>query len=359
MQGMHTAARARLQTLARMQYEREEVWFPCSQDILAWDEDFHALMLQDELRMSAYHAAINETVAEGMTVLDLGTGTGILAKWALDAGAAKVYGIDVNRTVLDQARVRLEQAGYHGRFELHAGLSYDIELPTRTDIIVSEIMGNLGDNEDCPRILADAHRRFLRPGGLMLPAGMTTYLVPVAAARAHQHVIQSRVRTLNARYDIETLASRLGIDSLFNLYYDAILPRSTYLAGPAMLRRFDFSTERAETDYDVTLRYEIERAGAFTGFKGYFIAPLGSGVVLDISDDDIERRTTSDSWKHCYLPVAAPVAVAPGDVIEVQFSRSSVGNHGSPFSHAYRWRGRVTRTDRIINAFDHGPGSGD
>lgn len=276
----------------------------------------------------------------------------------MDAGAAKVYGIDINRTVLEQARARLEQAGYRGRFELHAGLSYDIELPTRADVIVSEIMGNLGDNEDCPRILADAHRRFLRPDGFMLPAGMATYLAPVAAPRAHQHLTQSRVRTLNDRYDIETLASRLGIDSLFNLYYDAILPRNTYLAGPAMLKRFDFGADKAETDYDVTLRYEVERTGAFTGFKGYFIASLCDGIVLDISNDDIERRTTSDSWKHCYLPVAAPVAVTPGDVIEVEFSRSSVGDRGSPFPHAYRWRGRVTRADRIIGEFDHGPGAG-
>lgn len=76
---MHKAARAQLQTLERMRYEWEEVWFPCSQDILAWDQDFHALMLQDELRMCAYRAAINKAVSEGMTVLDLGTGTGILA----------------------------------------------------------------------------------------------------------------------------------------------------------------------------------------------------------------------------------------------------------------------------------------
>lgn len=53
---MHKAARAQLQTLERMRYEWEEVWFPCSQDILAWDQDFHALMLRDELRMCAYRA---------------------------------------------------------------------------------------------------------------------------------------------------------------------------------------------------------------------------------------------------------------------------------------------------------------
>jgi protein arginine N-methyltransferase 1 len=29
------------------------------------------------------------------------------------------------------------------------------------------------------------------------------------------------------------------------------------------------------------------------------------GVVLDISGDDIEVGKTSDSWKHCYLPIDA------------------------------------------------------
>ncbi len=44
-------------------------------------------MLDDQIRMAAYKNAIQEVVKPGMVVLDLGTGTGILGLWALQAGA--------------------------------------------------------------------------------------------------------------------------------------------------------------------------------------------------------------------------------------------------------------------------------
>jgi protein arginine N-methyltransferase 1 len=55
----------------------------------------------------------------------------------------------------------------------------------------------------------------------------------------------------------------------------------------------------------------VQTDGVFTGFKGYFTAELVEGVILDISGDDIEGRTTSDSRKHCYLPVAGNALASP------------------------------------------------
>ena len=46
----------------------------------------HRLMLQDALRMDTYRQAIQRSVRPGMRVMDLGTGTGILAMWAAQAG---------------------------------------------------------------------------------------------------------------------------------------------------------------------------------------------------------------------------------------------------------------------------------
>lgn len=50
-------------------------------------------MLADHNRMAAYHSAIlgNAHVFEGKVVMDIGTGSGILAVWAAQAGARKVY----------------------------------------------------------------------------------------------------------------------------------------------------------------------------------------------------------------------------------------------------------------------------
>ena len=50
-------------------------------------------MLADHNRMAAYHSAIlgNADVFKDKVVMDVGTGSGILAVWAAQAGARKVY----------------------------------------------------------------------------------------------------------------------------------------------------------------------------------------------------------------------------------------------------------------------------
>jgi protein arginine N-methyltransferase 1 len=88
-----------------------------------------------------------------------------------------------------------------------------------------------------------------------------------------------------------------------------------------------------------------------TGFKGYFMATLSDTVKLDISGDDIAGRTTSDSWKHCYLPVETPWPVQPEDRIDLTFSRSRPATASGPFHQTYRWEGKVISTGETVARF--------
>lgn len=339
-------------------YQPEQVWLSCSEGILSWDDSFHSLMLNDQLRMEAYSTAISEVIKPGMVVLDLGTGTGILALWALQSGAARVYGIDVSAEVLRKAIERLSTAGYADRFKGINALSYEVELPERVDLIISEIMGNIGDNEDFVPILSDARKRFLKPGGQMLPYHVESYLVPVGAERAHAQLREGVCHGLAASTTLNEALARNGIQGRFNCYYDVILPQSSYLATPRVLRRFALDGTDAPT-YELSLIFPLSRSGVLTGFKGYFLANLSSTVALDISGDDIPGRTTSDSWKHCYLPIETPIRVTRGDRVVLTFIRSYPKNKDNPFRHAYRWQGEVLRGDRVIGRFSQSmrPGS--
>src|SRR5688572_16038338 len=60
-------------------------------------------MLADQARMAFYHAAIARHIQPGDRVIDLGTGTGILAAFAARRGAAHVYAID-HSEILTHAR---------------------------------------------------------------------------------------------------------------------------------------------------------------------------------------------------------------------------------------------------------------
>src|SRR3989338_6823874 len=105
-------------TNERMKYEPKQVWFPLSENIGGWEKRFHTLMLNDRIRMRAYEQAVKEIVKPGMVVADIGTGTGILALWALEAGARQVYGVEMNSLVAPTAEARIAHAGYEKKFVL-------------------------------------------------------------------------------------------------------------------------------------------------------------------------------------------------------------------------------------------------
>jgi protein arginine N-methyltransferase 1 len=69
-------------------------------------------MLMDHVRMKAYHSAIlnNKHLFEGKVVLDVGTGSGVLAIWAAKAGAAKVFAVEYT-DMAEHARRLVEKNG--------------------------------------------------------------------------------------------------------------------------------------------------------------------------------------------------------------------------------------------------------
>ncbi len=337
-------------TLPGQQYKPFEVWFPLSEDILAWDQDFHELMLNDQIRMRAYEAGIKEVIKPGMTIVDLGTGTGILSLWAAEAGAKKIYGIDANENRQQAAEARLNEAGFGLIYEFKLGLSYDVGLPEKADVIISEILGNLADNEDMTPILKDARQRFLKPGGLMLPRQVSTFITPVSAMESHTMVEQMNIRGINPRYNLGDLMSELGQKSQYDLYYDAILPTSSYLASPEKVAEFNF-TDIDEATYNKRLLYKVEKPGQFSGFKGHFDAILSDQTDLEIGGDNIAERQTSDCWKHCYLPIETPVQTRPGDVINLELERYYPTQKSSAFRQGYAWSGSVERNGQVIANF--------
>ena len=118
-------------------------------------------MIADQVRMEAYRKAIHEVVKKGDVVADIGTGSGILAFFALQAGARKVYAIEQNK-IIEEAEELAKLDGMEERIVFIKGRSDRIELPEKVDVITSEILGHFGYEEHVARFKIDARKRFLK-----------------------------------------------------------------------------------------------------------------------------------------------------------------------------------------------------
>lgn len=153
-------------------------------------------MLADHNRMAAYHSAIlgNAEVFKDKVVMDIGTGSGILAAWAAQAGAKKVYAIEYT-DMAKHARQVMVANGVDHIVTVIQGAVEEIELPIEqdglepddpehpervVDIFISEWMGYFLLRESMLDSLLRARDKFLKPAtGLMFPSHCTMYVAPV------------------------------------------------------------------------------------------------------------------------------------------------------------------------------------
>jgi protein arginine N-methyltransferase 1 len=331
-------------------YRAQQPWAATSESILVWDEAFHDLMLGDHLRMSTYRKAIFEVVEPGDRVIDLGVGSGILSQWALEAGAAQVIGIEMSDHMMARAIDQLRAANLLDRFVPVSDFSFNVKIAEPADVLISEIIGNMADNENFQPILHDAIERLLKPGGKRIPLRVRSYITPVRADEAHRALVHRKIPSLSPAYDIEKILAGRRTESVFDLYYDCILPEDLYLAPPVLVMSYEGAWDQAPC-YTKCIAFTLSAAGVLTGFKMHFEADLSEATFLNISGGDIEGGTTSDSWKHAYLPIRDPIECLFGDTLELTFSRRYPAEPRSAFSQSYSWAGEARRHGEVVGVF--------
>ena len=139
----------------------------------------HARMLHDTRRTSAYIEAIEAAVRPDDIVLDLGTGSGVLAVAAARAGARHVFAIEAS-DIADIAAQVFEANGVADRVTLLRGWSTQVELPERATLFVSELIGSDPLEEEILELTLDARRRLLAPDARLVPRGLDLFVRPLA-----------------------------------------------------------------------------------------------------------------------------------------------------------------------------------
>jgi ribosomal protein L11 methyltransferase len=114
---------------------------------------------------------LEERLTPGDRVLDLGTGSGILAMAAARLGASEVLALDVDPVAAAAARRNADLNGLDGVVQVREG-SVEAAAGAPYDLVVANLLANI------LRPLAPALPGLVRPGGLLLVSGIVAARVP-------------------------------------------------------------------------------------------------------------------------------------------------------------------------------------
>jgi type II protein arginine methyltransferase len=140
---------------------------------------YHFNMLNDIERNEQYNSAIRQVVDTQSTVLDVGTGSGLLSMMAARAGAQKIYTCEVVHPIAEIARQVIASNGYADRIEVFAKKSDElvlgIDIPERLDILITETIDSGLIGEGIIPIVKQAREYLLKPGARVVPLGATVF----------------------------------------------------------------------------------------------------------------------------------------------------------------------------------------
>lgn len=284
--------------------------------------EYHFSMLLDASRVTAFQQAVEAVVRPGDVVMDLGSGTGLLAFLALRAGAQRVYAVE-EEVIVALAQEAARANGLADRIVWRHGKSTQITLPERVDVVVSETIGNFGLDEGIVEWMADAARRHLKPGGRIVPQALRLWVAPVEMPTAYAYLSAWDTPLAGLSF---LPAKRLAANIL---YFAGFGPEA--LLGPGQPWAAVQLPEASPYAVTGSVTLVCSRAGTLHGIGGWFDAELAPGVTVSNSPE-----ATTTSWSRAFLPLEQAVDVQPDDQIEVTVAAHANGS-------LWRWQVRCAR----------------
>ncbi|KAL3156498.1 hypothetical protein ABBQ38_000798 [Trebouxia sp. C0009 RCD-2024] len=301
-------------------------------------------MLEDHKRTGAYYAAIrqNRRQFEGKVVLDVGTGSGILAIFAAQAGAKTVYAVEAT-SMAKHARKLVEAHQLGHVVKVIQGVIETVNIPEKVDIIISEWMGYFLLRESMLDSVLVARDKFLKPGGALYPSHARLYFAPIRSGQTQQRLAEfqnSMGGWSNFLGDMQRFYG-VNLDCLSDEFRQeqqeyfmstsawADVHPSQLLGPPACFKRYDLLTvtlDEIAAPLQESFSLEKYDPGTVDGFVGYFDV-LFKGSEQNPADAEILLSTAPDPtgathWGQQSFTVWPAVDCAPGDKIDCTISVS-------------------------------------
>lgn len=292
--------------------------------------EWHLHLVADRPVQEAFRRAIQRVVFPGAVVLDLGTGTGLHALFACEAGASRVYAVDCE-PIVEVARAIARVNGVADRIVFIQAPAEEVELPERVDLIVAH-----HGLEGLLALVPTAVRRFLKPGGQVVPARAELFAAPVEARDAYERFVGG----WKPSYGIDfTPARQLATSTV----YHWLGRPEDFLGTGVSLGVVRFHETGVRLDVDVAL--PVERSGELHAVGTWMVETLAEGEAVSTAPP---TSLSPDVWRNYFFPVAEPVAVRVGDIV-----RFAAGTGVGGWGRLWRWQIAVMRDGDVVSRSSH------
>ena len=311
--------------LARSSLARRLVYARSNRRLFS-DFTQHDRMLADQVRVGAYKAGIAKHVAAGDVVIDLGTGTGVLAFLAALRGA-EVHAVE-HSELIEVAQAVAADNGLDN-VEFHRTHSSKLDLGQRVDAIVHEQIGEAAYDERVVENMSDLRDRLLKDGGRIHPRWLDLYIEPVQLRedQSFPFAWEQKVEGIDFR------AIRRFASPTHRYMYKVLrpFPLDHFLCEPAPVVSIDLETDGPD-DLPTSIAFDrpAVAGGQFEGFCVYFSTRFDDEVGFTSSP--ASRET---SWGNPLLR-AESQPISPGDTISLRLT-------AAPLSRPSTWRWEWSR----------------
>ena len=269
---------------------------------------WHVPMMNDRPRNDAYFAALSKAVTPDTQVLEIGTGSGLLAMMAAKLGARRVTTCEAVTGIAETARAIVADNGFTPPVtvvaKMSTGMEIGVDMDERADLLVSEILSSEFLGEGVLSSIEDAKRRLLKPGARIIPA---------------------RGSIQFALFGGDDIEKNIRVDEVYGFdlrRFNAIVPRKQYisrndlnielLSDDSMAFFFDFAgTDRFPLSDRRSIEVAVRRAGRCCGIIQWIRLEMDDTVVFE---NHPSLKNPSSSWQHCAYVFPLPIDVLPGQV---------------------------------------------
>nr|VFK34448.1 MAG: type II protein arginine methyltransferase [Candidatus Kentron sp. MB]VFK76759.1 MAG: type II protein arginine methyltransferase [Candidatus Kentron sp. MB] len=281
---------------------------------------WHFPMLNNPFRAGLFEQALEKVDVKDKVVLDIGSGTGLLAMMAARQGARSVVSCELNGVLANLAEQIVAKNGYRNTVTIVNAVSTDPKvletLPEPADVIVTEIVDQGLVGENIINTLKHARQELLKPNGTIIPWKGRLYGQCVESSVMHglNHVNET------TGFDV-SLFNKFSIRGHFPVGSE-IWPH-TYLSDPFLIYDFDFMS------YDLAakkneMQITTTNSGTLHGVIIWFELELADGIIW--SNAPAHLATSAQRWRYQESHQSTAIAtfseaskVAKGEIMKMIF----------------------------------------